>query len=75
MLKVLVVKTVVKLLEIASFARMNVVAMVPAHLVNAFAILGGVQKDVISRNESHALKIVTNKACAITMVNVIVTLG
>ena len=75
MLKVLVVKTVVKLLAIASFALMNVVAMVPAHLVNAFVILGGVLKDVILRNESPALKIVTNKACAITMVNVIVILG
>jgi hypothetical protein len=74
-LKVLVVKTVVKLLAIASFALMNVVAMVPAHLVNAFVILGGVLKDVILRNESPALKIVTNKACAITMVNVIVILG
>jgi hypothetical protein len=69
-----VVKIVVKLLEIASFARMNVVAMVPAHLGNASVILGGVRKDVISRNELHALKIVTNKGYAITMVNVIVTL-
>ena len=54
---------------------MNAVDMVHVHLENVFVTLDGVGKDVISRNESPALKIVTNKACAITMVNVIVTLG
>lgn len=75
MLKVLVVKTVVKLREIVIFALMNVVAMAPAHLGSVSVTLGGVAKDVISKSKSPAQKIVTNKACVITMVNVTVTLG
>lgn len=75
MSKVSVVRTAVKSLEIANFAQTNAVAMAHVHLGSASAILGGVAKDVILKKESHALKIVISKAYAITMVNVIVTLG
>lgn len=52
---------------------MNVVVMARAHLESVFATLVGVEKAAISKRKSLALKIVTNKVCAIMMENAIVT--